>query len=345
MYDDNAPALISPTGGRLRALGGMNHGLLAAMRFNQHGFRLSSLRPNDTLRRDEWVFFHDVVVEESALRLVGIADLMERGLTFPVANALGKTEIEFEDITDMEDAETSLDGLSRTRMDRVLFSQSRIPNFITHKDFFLTRRVIEASRERGETLPSVSIRTATKKVNEKLEDVLFNGGGPVVHGNRAYGYTNHPDRNILGFSDVPWNEAVTDAEKAAIVTDVLGMKQVLIDDGYGSSPKGIYVGSDMEQVTGEDYKASVSGTILSRLMDIQDIAFIKVSDKLAAGNVVMVALDRDVVELAVGERPQPIQWDFEGGMGVNFKVMAIMVPVIKSTATGKSGIVHLSATS
>lgn len=344
MIDLEAPAIVSP-GGSIRAMTGGNSGILAGIRFQQHGFRLSSLRPNDTLRRDEWVFFRNVIVEEAALRLVGIADLLSLGLTLPVPNALGKTEIEFEDQTDMTEAETSLDGLSRTRMDRVIFSQSRIPNFITHKDFFLTRRVIEASRERGETLPTVSVRAATKKVNEKLEDILFNGGGPVVNGNQAWGYTNHPDRVIVGFSGVAWNLAVTDAEKAAIVTDVLTMKQRLVDNGYGSSRKGIYVGADMEQVTGEDYKASISGTVMARIMQIEGIAFVRVSDKLAAGTAVMVALDRDVIELAVGERPQPIQWDFEGGMGVNFKVMAIMVPLIKSTASGKSGIVHLSTTS
>jgi len=35
-----------------------------------------------------------------------------------------------------------------------------------------------------------------------------------------------------------------------------------------------------------------------------------------------------------------VQWESNGGMKLNFKVMAIQVPYIKSTSDGVTGIVH-----
>ena len=50
----------------------------------------------------------------------------------------------------------------------------------------------------------------------------------------------------------------------------------------------------------------------------------------------------DVVSMVEGLPIQTLEWDSEGGMVVNFKVMTILVPQIRNDQTLRSGIVHLS---
>ncbi len=61
-------------------------------------------------------------------------------------------------------------------------------------------------------------------------------------------------------------------------------------------------------------------------------------DKLAANTVVLVQLTSDVVRVINGLAPTTIQWDSVGGMLLNFKAMAIQVPQVRATQSGRSGI-------
>ena len=106
----------------------------------------SALRTLDTLRHEEWKFFDDALVQEAAIRLVGVGDLIASGFVRTVPNALGKTVFGYEKVTDMDPAMTSLDGLERTPNDRIEFSLNQLPLPITHKDFFINLRVLAASR-------------------------------------------------------------------------------------------------------------------------------------------------------------------------------------------------------
>src|SRR4249919_2211090 len=77
-----------------------------ATRMMQSGFNVNSLRPslpdddesaglrsNATLRNREWILFDTAVINIARRRLVGVADLISHGLTYPVADALGVTRI------------------------------------------------------------------------------------------------------------------------------------------------------------------------------------------------------------------------------------------------------------
>ena len=56
----------------------------------------------------------------------------------------------------------------------------------------------------------------------------------------------------------------------------------------------------------------------------------------------MIQMTRNVVDLVVGMQPTMLEWSGEGGLQSFFKVMAIMVPRIKSTSSGQSGVIVLS---
>ncbi len=60
---------------------------------------------------------------------------------------------------------------------------------------------------------------------------------------------------------------------------------------------------------------------------------------MTTANVALVQMTSDVVRVVTGMAPTTVQWDTDGGMTLNFKVMAIMVPQVRNDQAGNSGIV------
>jgi len=298
----------------------------------------AALRTLDTLRKDEWKHFDDALVAEGVIRLVGVADLIAAGNVIPVPNAMGKTVFEYEKITDMDAATTSLDGISRSDNDRQEFELNQLPLPITHKDFFINLRVLAASRERGESLDTTQVRTAGRVVAEQLENMLFNGG-KTFGGLPIYGYTTHPDAVDTGFgTGGDWGQAAKTGEN--ILADVQTMLAALkANRFYG--PYVIYVPADADVKLSGDFKANSDKTIRQRLLEVEGISAIRTADQLATSHVVMVQMTRDVAAWVQGETLQTIQWDEYGGFEVNFKAFAIGVPLIRSDIAGRSGVYHM----
>ena len=117
----------------------------------------------------------------------------------------------------------------------------------------------------------------------------------------------------------------------------------LNDHMYG--PYVLYVPIDYYNKLADDYKTNSDRTILERVLAIPQITNVRPTENLpggASGKVVLVQMTRDVIDMVDGIQPMPIMWDSNGGMTINFKVMAIMVPRIKSDHLGRSGITQFS---
>jgi uncharacterized linocin/CFP29 family protein len=312
-----------------------------AQRMLQGGFDVSVMRPLAILRKEEWLFFDEKVVQVTRQRLRAVADLLGGGLTFPLANPMGTTVLQWERSSDMTPAERSMDGLSRTRDDRVEFDQQNLPIYITHKDFSLNLRHLEASRKLGQPLDATEVEIATRRVNDNLEDALVNGlAGYTVAGNTGYGYTTHPNRNTYELAAGSWLTATG----TQILADVLNMITVAHQDNF-FGPFVIYVPTDYWVALLADFKTESDKTILSRIMEIPDVQDVRVLDTLTSNQVIFVQLTTDVVEEVVGFQPQLVQWEEQGGFKINFKVLAIMVPRLKSDFNGNMGLVHASTAS
>jgi hypothetical protein len=302
----------------------------------------AALRTNATLRKDEWVAFDEALVEEAVIRLRGVADLRAAGLVIPVRNGIGKTIFEYEKVSDMSEAEISLDGMTMGEDDRQEFTLDALPMPILHKGFSLSLRTLAASRERGESLDTTQARTAGRLVSELAEKLLFRGTTKKFRGLPIYGYTTHPDRNVVNYEGTGgvWSNAAKTGEQ--ILKDALTLKAALeADRMYG--PYWLYVPSDASTKLEEDFKANSDLTIRQRLLQIDGLQRVQVVDQLPSGNVVMCQATRDVTCLVEGEPLQTIQWDIQGGMGIKFKAFAIWIPLIRSDAQGRSGVAHMVA--
>ena len=317
-----------------------------ASKLIRSGFNVSSLRTNDVLRKDEWIQFDQVLVEVARQRLVGVADLINNGLRFDVANALGTTIIEWEQLSDMAAAEINMSGVTEGEGDRVLYALQSVPLPIIHKDFKINIRALEASRKMGETLDTTQAALAGRLVAEATESMLFNGATVNVGGAQIYGYKTAPNANTGGFTATDWLGGTQNGEN--IVTDIIGFIDTLIADNmYG--PYMLYVPWSYYNAMADDYKANSDRTILERARAIAGIIDIRPTSNLlgagAAGDqVILVQMTPDVVDMVIGQQPTTVQWDTQGGMVINFKIMSLMVPRMKSDFTTQSGIFIGSAT-
>jgi hypothetical protein len=304
---------------------------------------------SEVLRRDEWKQLDQAILEPSRYRLGGVEDLISKGLVFNLGNAMGTTVLEWHDVSEAGAAELTMDGVTRSKGDRVVFQHNYLPIPILHMDYEINARVLAASRGLGNPLDTTMAERAARRIGETLENMLFTdttyafGETDSRSRNKIYSYTNHPDRNQVAFSSVPgahWNDSGTTGKD--IVDCVLALKQVAIT-AYHFGPFMLYIPTAYETVIDGDYDVVSPGvTIRERIMKIAGISGIKVVDTLTADNVLLVQMTPDVVRLVRGMGLTNVQWATEGGMVTKFKVMAIMVPQIRSDQNGKSGIVHLA---
>lgn len=301
-----------------------------------NNFNVNSLRTQATLRRDEWKMFDDALTEVSRQKLTGISDLMSAGLTYALPNAMGKTHLEWEKVSDLSGAEISMSGVTAGQNDHVDFGNDSMPIPIVHKDFSLNVRHLAASRERGMPLDTMQAAYAGLKVSEALESMLFLGTTVLGANAPIYGYTTASSRNT-GSVTATW----TTATGAQIVADILRMLAIAYADHmYG--PFQLYVPLAVMVHLSDDFKANGDLTILQRILEIPGITGVKMSEYLTSSNIVMVQMTRNVIDLVDGIQPTIVQWETNGGFTFNFKVLAIMPPRIKTDYLGQSGIVHFS---
>lgn len=328
----NIDTLSQTPGGNIIAGGDVASVLLA------NGMNVNALRTLDTLRKDEWVAMDNALIEVARKRLILVNTLREYGLTYELPNGLGTTQLEWEDVDDMSPANVSMSGVTEGETDTLDFSLTDMPLPIIHKDFTINIRKLLASRTRGEALDTTQLRVASTLVMETIESMIILGHATRVGSSRIYGLTTHPDRNT-GSITASWDLAATSgASKLTDIQAAIALMQT--DHMYG--PFGIFVSQTAYRHLNQDYSTQYQGTQKRRLEELDDVAFIRPSTDVPAGAFIMVQLDQQTIDEVIGLQPTVVQWDTNGGMVKNFKVMAIMIPRIRSTYTGQSGVVHLS---
>jgi uncharacterized linocin/CFP29 family protein len=299
----------------------------------------SELRTLATLPRDSWKAIDDAVVREGVIRAPLVGDLIAAGLTIPIANAMGRTMFSFELTSDMDPAVVSLDGRARGDNDAVDFIEGNVPLPLTHKDFNIPLRKLEASRLGGQPLDTTQAETASRLVMERVEEMTI-VGGPTFGGVPIYGLLNHPSRSSGDFG-ANGNWLQTAKTGANIFKDVsTAISALRASRRYG--PYWMIIPGDYGAVVDDDYKAQGDRTIRDRLLQIEGMTKILVSDQMPANNVVIFEASKEVVAIANGEQVQTVQWEIEA-FEVGMKVFAIQVPVIRATHAGRSGIYHMVA--
>lgn len=327
--------IITMGDGKVTAAGSVAQRLLHA------NFDVTALRPyaelhvNATLRKDEWKQMDAAVLKAVQSRLQGIADLEARGLVYNIPNGLAKTVLEYEDQSDISAAQISMDGLNRSPGDRPNYEIKYLPMPITHKDYSINARALAASRTGTTPLDTTMAALAALKVAERLEEVLFMGSGSYAFGGGTiYGYVDFPYRHT-GSMTANWSTATGNQ----IVTDVCAMiNHSIADSHYG--PWMIYCPVGYQSHWQDDFKANSDLTIQQRVLMIEGILGVKFVSKLTGSNVLLVEMQDQTVRLVKGMPVSNVEWQVQGGMSTEYKVMTIQVPQIRADQNNKCGVVH-----
>lgn len=299
-----------------------------------------------SLRRDEWIQFDRVVQKAARQRLKAWGDLAAAS-SVSGFNGMAKPIYEYETMSDPGEAVVSMDGLAPGRNDYPKFQPEGVPLPITHADFFFSARQLAVSRNTGTPLDTVMVEACGRRVAEMIEKTLIGVETGVAYGSstnysrtaQVYGYTNFPARITKTDLTTP-----TGANPEAIMTDVLEMLDLLYADmHYG--PFVLYHSTNYSRYLDDDYfrsgSTSAVRSLRERLMEIEGISAIRRLDYLTSGfQLIMVEMTSQVAQAINGMDITTVQWETKGGMQLNFKVMAIMVPLLRADFNGNTGIVH-----
>ena len=313
-------AIIQPANQFLTDLGGLN---------------INQLRTNGSLRHEDYIKWDEKMVYTAKQRLHAVSDLVELGLVDSSYN-LGDIVSKYEKVSDMTAANVNMDGTTRGQRDRLTFTEAGVPIPIFRKDFRLNQRQILSSQSRpAGSLPTTSITIATRLVSDLMEDMVWNGVPSIVEDStQIYGYTNHPNRNTHTISNA-WGGGSEDP-----VGDVLAMIQKAVNDNF-YGPYYLYISKDDMTFIEEDYSSAKGDrTYKQRLEAISEIAAVKVGYGLADGEVVLVQMTEDVVDLAVAQEIVNFEQPQTDLMQHDFTVMSAMAIRVKSDQSGQCGIVH-----
>ena len=292
-----------------------------------------------TLRKDDWQILDDVVTKVGLERLRGVGDLRAAGLVYNIPNGMSKTVLQTESMSDINPASVSMDGLRESANDRTVFELTNLPLPIIHKDFHFSARQLATSRNGGSPLDTTMAEAAARKVAEEAERLLVGNSTTADQyaygGGTIYGLTDFGGR-ITRVITAPTASGWTGS---TLLDEVLAMMQDS-RDAFHYGPWVLYMAPAWARYTGNDFKDGSDKALRSRLLEVDDLNDIRTLDYLTGYTMVLVQQTSDVIREVIGMDLTTVQWESFGGMQINFKVMAIMVPQIRADQNGNTGIVH-----
>lgn len=296
-----------------------------------------------TLRKDEWKLYDTAVVEAAVAPMRAVSALRAAGLVFGGSGSgLAKTVLEYEDMSDMTDAEMSMDGVTRGNNDRIQYTIKYLPLFLTHKSFFINARTLAASRSGSSALDTTQASIAGRKIGESIENTTVNGCGSLAFGGGT----------IFGLTDFTYRQTLAMAKDWAICTgrevknDVLAMvKKAMAHNFYG--PYILLISGDCEAYFNDDYTSNYQKTILARIKEISSIAQVEfvpfLNKTVATAQAILIHKSQDVFRMVDALPVTNVEWQTEGGMQIHYKAMTIQVPQPRADQANKCGIVHCKA--
>jgi uncharacterized linocin/CFP29 family protein len=293
------------------------------------------IHTNATLRKDEWVNLDSAIIEAARQRLVIVDDLRSAGLVYNVGG-LGAMTAEWESASEMTDAEATMDGESESEKDRQEFALNGVPIPVIQKRFKIGERVLLASRNRGAALDVTMGQEAARAVARTSERMVFYGLPIKSDSYSIPGLTNFAGRATASLT--AWSNPATTTE--TIFNEILQMVQKMEVEERHFGPFNIYIPGSCAFQFRRDFKAFGDKTLMQRVLDEDSINAVRVADMLADGDVVMVQMESQVLDLAVGSDVTTIQWASGSGWTNHFQVFAAWAPRLKQDFDGHCGIMH-----
>lgn len=303
-----------------------------------------------SLRREDWVQMDEAIVRAARARLRAWSDLRAAN-TYGGFNGMAKMTLEYEAMSDPGEAVVDMDGLSDGRTDSPLFNIRSLPLPITHSDFWFSERRLAVSRNSATPLDTTMAEAAGRRVAEMIERTLIGTETGVTYGTQTTGVTAHTGTStVYGYTNFPQRITKTNltvplgTNPEATMADVIAMREALYANNF-FGPFILYHSSAWDAFFDNDYfrsgGTSANRTLRERIASIDGITAIRRLDFLTSGyQLILVQMTSDVARAINGMDITVVQWESQGGMRQNFKVMAIQVPQLRYDYNGRTGICH-----
>lgn len=299
------------------------------------------------------VVLDNTVLQVGTERLTFAKDIMDAGLIYSLPDPLSKTQLAWNSSNKVGNAQRTMSPEVRTENFLPSLTESRLPVYLTISGFSLDIRTLRESQRAGMPLDTAGIASATRAVNEYVEDAAINGAQTLdgqelkVAGYAAYGLLNAPNANTATLTAAAWD---TTPVSATILSEVQQMlAQLRADKHYG--PFNMYVNTDIGAVLDNDYiptgATNANGTIRTRLLQLEGLKAIKTADMIPGGTAVtyvgakvaIIQMTNDTVDMVVGQQPTVIPWTSASGFTFMNLILAVLIPRFRSDANGNSGVV------
>lgn len=296
-----------------------------------------------TMTKDQWKYMDQKLVTVARPLLRVWSDLVGAGLTYTVPDGMGTIVLQEQTITDGGSVRVDMDALVESERDRPTFDIRNFPLPIVHGDVSFSARQLAVSRRQGTggvsaPLDTTMLEQVTRRLVEKVELMTIGQATSYSYGGgTVYGLTTKPQRlttTMTNPTDPSWTPSL-------FIDEILLMLSALQDINF-NGPYGMYFSPNWSKYINGDYTQAYSAdTLGTRIDKIDDISFRrKLRFGLTGFQVILFELNPSVIRAVTGMRLQTIQWDSKGGLAKNFKIMAIMVPQLRSNASDQTGINH-----
>jgi len=294
------------------------------------------------LRKEEWNAFDKAVITAAKPVMRAVNDLRAAGLTYNMPNGWASTTLQWETRSGINPAQISMSGRVQGKRDRVHYELEGLPLPIISYGFELDARNLATSRRMGSPLDTTMAEEAGEQVAIMAEKLLIGAETwNTFAGYSIAGYTTHSDRLTKSLTNP------ASADPMTIVNEVIAMVQQA-QDAYHYGPFWLYYSPAWSQYMSRDYASSsyygtgtaTGRTIKERIMQIDQIQRCEMLSYLPDSTLILVEPKQRIVREVIGMDVTTLQWETDGGMGINFLVMAILVPNLRSDQNNRMGLVH-----
>jgi len=235
-----------------------------------------------------------------------------------------------------------MSGLTEGDNRTVDFSEQVVPIPVTHADFSLDwRKLTNMENMPGDMIDTSHISQATRRVSEKLEELLFRGDSSInINGNSLEGLMNFSDA-VDVTSGTPSLSGDWGGTPGNIYDDVRNWIERAYDVNY-TGPYTLFLNyTQLHEIRQVDAEGTGDiGTAEDRLEALPELDRIVPVQELDDSEGVLVDMSEEVLDLSIAADIQAVEWESHGGMKANYKVMAVLAPRLKSDYEGNTGILY-----
>ena len=291
------------------------------------------------LRKNEWEYLDSILVDIARPRLQLINSMRAAGLSINFPGAYDHSIYQYERVSDIDDAVVSMSAKSNQGNDRSTVDIQSIPLPLIHKTFSLEAREIAIARKTGQRLPTHMLQLCGRKVAEAADKLVLGTYGTYSFNSQSlFGLTNFPGRNTGSFL----NPSVAGWTPVMLYNSVIDMLKRQLDDNQFGTFDLYYSTGLMTSMLRQFSTNYDGGSLIENISKLPMLGSVQMLDTLTGNQLLLVKRDPLTASVLMGMDLRVVQWNTDGGETINFRVMAMMLPLLRTDQLGNSGIVHFT---